>query len=286
MAQSRYGILAPGQNPSAVVLERQPRAVVDILGICTLTETRVANATDVNASGAAGAHLGPNGQQVLPAIYNSYVSIIAPYNSLPNMWLKGIDLDYLANGLCRMTLTFTGFIQPVPIPRYYSRQVDFQNPIQVHPLFKTQIGGTGAAPLNGANFYNDPVTGGEVFNGFRSHLVVGDVISSGYAAIATVPGPNPLFGVTEYKTGTVLWVKEWAQASAPTPSALYTIQIPDSGSGPNAAALPTLAGTSWLLTEQEFTPEGPLWRCRQAWLRSEVNPAGITEGWDPVIYYS
>lgn len=142
------------------------------------------------------------------------------------------------------------YLDSLPPPVYSMERSTSEDPIDSHKKFITDIGGTAAAPINGAKF--DPVTG--IFTGFDS--------------------TSPFRGQESYLIAGKVWTKTYLSYSSPSSGEESQVGFIDSPDGGPA----TPSGRDWLYLGLSSSKEGGIYRLQKSWLLSGP------KGWNNIVY--
>lgn len=162
-------------------------------------------------------------------------------------------------GWWRVDYSFEGFLFSLPEPTYELTTSLTQEPIQTHEDFSTTIGGTPAAPLNGAIFV-------DYDSGFRSEKA--DAI---FLEFGTGGTPNKA-GIDSYLAPGAEWRETKFQTTRPT--GIRDVGTIDTPSG----SPPSVAGRDWLAWSESYVRRGYIYQVVTVWKLSGRN------GWDTDIY--
>jgi hypothetical protein len=171
----------------------------------------------------------------------------------------------IKDGFLWINLEYAGITGAVTTPIYELSLGVGETPIEAHPKFATQIGGTPSAPLNGAIFLH-PSTNQITTDNTKG---VFDRFASQFAG-----GPNIYAGVTSYiDFGQATWrVRQYQTFQPADISYVGKISWPE---GP----APSLGGArNWLLQSVNFERRGNVYGVTKEWRASGPR------GWDPIVY--
>lgn len=193
--------------------------------------------------------LGADYQQLLPTDPN--------YTGLT---LEEKDLVFDEADIATLNLAWEGYTEEVlPPPFWQIIRTPSEEPIDAHPRFASDIGGTAANPKNGAKFDDD--TG--VFLGFPSGS------SSGLA------------GVSKYLAEKLVIRKEYISLTKPADNfEIPIIRAPTIGPQDRGLnILPSIPlGWNWLQTDLVYGRRGKIWEVSEEYTASGAN------GWNRIIY--
>lgn len=197
---------------------------------------------------------------------NQVLKDYAPHPRFGNMLLSRRSGQRSKPGFWTVSYTFEGFLLSTPEPTYELVTSLSQEPIQTHPDFASDIGGTPANPQNGAIFV-DPNTG---WLSEKSDAVFKEFgVDSGGGG-----GSSSKAGVDSY----LVPCAEWRETSFSTtePNGIREVGTIDSPEG-NA---PSLSGRDWLAWSESYIRRGAVYQIVKTWKLSGRN------GWDEDIYGS
>ena len=150
-------------------------------------------------------------------------------------------------------------VDGIPQPIYDLDLSTSEEPIETHANFRTSIGGTPAAPLNGAQFSTDTNTLGE-FIGFNGPF-------------ANTTAEDTWRGIRSYLAPGAVWRKTQVTATRPNDIAdVGNIDVPE-GSPPALGS-----GRNWLYKGLTYEQKGLTYTVRKEWLLSG------RRGWNTTIY--
>lgn len=152
--------------------------------------------------------------------------------------------------------------EPLPDPFWSVSRTPSQDPIDSNMQFKTVIGGTPNAPLNGAIFDDEGL-----FVGFPATLPNGD--------------ENDYAGLTKYLENALVLRKQWVSRFEPNGSEVVPrIDTPVISASRGIGRLPAQLGRrNYLKTDLAYTRRGPVFEINEEWTLSGPR------GWLPFYKY-
>jgi hypothetical protein len=179
----------------------------------------------------------------------SPIRYVAAHPDFNTLICKSVKVTRLKPGLvCEMRATYRGFFGPEDVGNSIEEVISStsEQPIETHPKFVDTLGGTKAAPLNGATFD----TNGR-FTGFAADSI--------YA------------GVESYLVPSLIYRKTTPSRSSPGDvGPVGTIQDPAVGGGQ--------PGSNWLYTSRTWRRDGGVYSVTEEYMLSGPR------GWDTTIY--
>lgn len=207
----------------------------------------------------------------------------APYSANPyfaNLGLFSDEVKNIKGGMGMLKLEYRGldpkYTMP-PAPVYSLDRSTNNEPIQTHPKFISEIGGTPTTPLNGAKYvsvdasgtYYNPNTTGVPDTNFNANSAT----FFGWIANVNVAGNVNTFssfaGTEDYLMAGQTWTSTYVSLSAPISTdidGVGYIAIPD-------GSPPTPAGYVWLYLGLRYTVQGLVWRIDKTWRMFQDNNA-------------
>jgi hypothetical protein len=208
-------------------------------GLIEFNETRIGREADVQRA------------------YNQLTEGFSNSPDFPGLQLEQKELVFDEGGQSILILQWAGTSSssgsaqdPLPDPYWELIRTPSQEPIDAHPNFKEEIGGTPSAPLNGAIFDDDGI-----FVGFP----------------ATLNGEqNDYGGLSKYLEANTVLRKSWVSRTEPDGGQIIPrIDTPSISGSRGIGRVPSLGGKrNWLKTDLVYSRRGPVYDIREEWTAS------------------
>jgi hypothetical protein len=173
----------------------------------------------------------------------------ARHPDFPSLQCKGCKISRLKPGImAQMDVTYRGILSDASLPDATEEVITSTSeaPVETHPHFTTIIGGTAAAPLNGAVFDKDGK-----FTGWKSD--------------------SQFAGKESYLIPSTIYRKNTPSRARPLDiGPVGTIRNPGIGGGP--------LDSNWMFTVKSWRRDGGVYEITEEYMLSGPG------GWDPILY--